>query len=520
MRSLVDAVARACTDGAVPALAGTSTAQAGTTPDDDSPESAAAHLAASVAPELGGRRLVVVADDLDLLGPDCQETLGQVVLRRVPGVVVLATATRVDATPGLPRGLEVRDLPGLGPGEAVGLLASHGVVVAPHVAARLARELVGNPAALVQTARLLSAAQLAGWSALPDPLPVVPAVRDAVGKAVDLLDEAERQVLLVAAVAATPRTDVLLAATTRSTDDLLRGGSAAHLDLVASRYRFADPRVRALVHGDATVAERTAAHEALAAALAPGDPDVAAWHAALATLEGDADVAVALVRLARRHLHHGDAGAAFEVAREAASHAADGARRRALELAAAAALAGGCVHDATHWARGALRGADPDETARVLGTFVVAVTLSEGQVPLDVVDRAVAHVLDADPRAAGGPRWSRGPRRRCEPSASPLRPRGCSRSAVKDPARAACSSALARSPPPSTSTHGSTRSRPPRACGRAEPSPSASWPRRSSGSTTIEPPRRAARQRPPCPTAPRTRSPGPSAVSTPGCGAT
>ncbi|MFC8731855.1 LuxR C-terminal-related transcriptional regulator [Luteimicrobium sp. NPDC057192] len=398
------AFVRALVEGVVAAVGATPPAVPTSGPDDAErcPEAAAALFADAVGPLLAGRSLVVAVDDLDLLDPDCQEVLGQVVSRRARGVVVLATAgTDDDAT--LPRALEVRDLPGLGPVETVALLAARGTVVAPHVAARLARDLVGNPAALVQTAALLSGAQLAGSSALPDPLPVVPAVRDVVGKSVDRLDESERHVLLVASVAATQRTDVLLAATGRSTDELLRGGAAAHLDLVASRYRFADPRVRALVHGEATLAERTAAHDALARAVAGADPELAAWHVALATLEGDSHVADGLVVLARRHLHHGDAGAAFEVAREAASHAVGRARRRALELAAASALAAGCVQDATHWARGAMRGADPDEAARVLPTFVVAVTLSEGQVPLDAVERAVSSVLVADPRTTARP---------------------------------------------------------------------------------------------------------------------
>jgi len=397
VRVLLEAVAAATGAPAPPALA---------RPDDGCPEVAAARFADAVAPLLGGRTLVVAVDDLDLLDPDCQEVLGQIVSRRVRGVVVLATATPDDGE-ALPRALEVRDLAGLGPVETVALLAARGAVVAPHVAARLSRDLAGNPAALVQTAALLSASQLAGSSALPDPLPVVPAVRDVVGKAVDRLDESERHVLLVASVAATQRTDVLLAATGRSTDELLRGGAAAHLDLVASRYRFADPRVRALVHGEATLAERTAAHDGLARAVAETDPELAAWHVALATLEGDAQVADGLVALARRHLHHGDAGAAFDVAREAASHAVGRARRRALELAAASALAAGCVQDATHWARGAMRGADPEEVARVLPTLVVAVSLSEGQVPLDAVERAVASVLVTDARAAAPAAWAK-----------------------------------------------------------------------------------------------------------------
>ncbi|MEK8227528.1 hypothetical protein NKG05_17615 [Oerskovia sp. M15] len=54
-------------------------------------------------------------------------------------------------------------------------------------------------------------------------------------------------------------------------------------------FRLHRPRVRALVHGEARIAERTAAHLRLATVhTAVGEEDIATWHTALATLAGDA----------------------------------------------------------------------------------------------------------------------------------------------------------------------------------------------------------------------------------------
>ncbi|MEU2199087.1 LuxR C-terminal-related transcriptional regulator [Isoptericola sp. NPDC019482] len=221
--------------------------------------------------------------------------------------------------------------------------------VAPQVVRRVS-ELVGaDPEALAQTLGLLTPHQLAGAAALPDPLPVTPAVRAATldGPA---LDAEDRRLVLAAGVLVLDRVDVLLGATGASVERLLAPPLAGHLQLADGRFRVADPRLRAVVHEDADLTERTAVHAALAGELERvGEPGAARWHAALATLAGDPALADGLVRLARQRLGQGCAVAAHAVAREAASHGTGEVRARAFLLAGRAALLAGHLHDAAGW---------------------------------------------------------------------------------------------------------------------------------------------------------------------------
>ncbi|MGE9350650.1 helix-turn-helix transcriptional regulator [Isoptericola variabilis] len=221
--------------------------------------------------------------------------------------------------------------------------------VAPQVVRRVS-ELVGaDSEALAQTLGLLDPRQLVGVAALPDPLPVTPAVRAA---ALDgpVLDPEDRRLLLAAGVLVLDRVDVLLGATGASVERLLAPPLAGHLHLADGRYRVADPRLRAVVHEDADLTERTAVHASLAAELERvGEPGAARWHAALATLAGDPALADGLVRLARQRLGQGCAVAAHAVAREAASHGTGEVRARAFLVAGRAALLAGYLHDAVGW---------------------------------------------------------------------------------------------------------------------------------------------------------------------------
>ncbi|MFE5334299.1 LuxR C-terminal-related transcriptional regulator [Isoptericola sp. NPDC056573] len=223
--------------------------------------------------------------------------------------------------------------------------------VAPQVVRRVS-ELVGaDPEALAQTLGLLTPHQLAGVAALPDPLPVTAAVRAAaLDGTAGALDPEDRRVLLAAGVLVLDRVDVLLGATGASVERLLAPPLAGHLQLADGRFRVADPRLRAVVHEDADLTERTAVHAALATELErAGEPGAARWHAALATLAGDPALADGLVRLARQRLGQGCAVAAHAVAREAASHGTGDVRARAFLVAGRAALLGGHLHDAAGW---------------------------------------------------------------------------------------------------------------------------------------------------------------------------
>lgn len=244
--------------------------------------------------------------------------------------------------------------------------------VAPHVSAALSGMVEGDPEARAELENILHNEHLTGAALLPDPLPAVPAARAAYPGLAGL-DEDTRRILLTAAVAVVDRAEVLLAAAGADIDDLVSGPAGDHLHLVGGRFSFRDQRVRQIVHDDADLAARTAVHVGLANALrGSGRAEVALWHTALSTMEGDALLADGLVELAERHLACGDTARAHEVAREAVSQGAGDTHRRASAVASRAALLGGHVHDAVSFARQAgdagpaltaalaLRDGDPD----------------------------------------------------------------------------------------------------------------------------------------------------------------
>ena len=126
-------------------------------------------LLAEVAAEVP---LVCVVDDVQWLDPESVVVLGFVARRLYAERVVLLLAVRepdgqVPALAGLPE----LAIGGLGDEAALELLASLTPgPLSPAVGARIVAGTGGNPLALVEVARELSPAQLAGAQVLPEPL--------------------------------------------------------------------------------------------------------------------------------------------------------------------------------------------------------------------------------------------------------------------------------------------------------------------------------------------------------------
>src|SRR5690625_5834877 len=149
---------------------------------------------------------------------------------------------------------------------------------------------------------------------------------------------------------------------------------------------ISDPRIRAVVHGDASVGERTAVHQRLARAHAAAGSDITAvWHHALAALTGDAALSERLLQVATRMLELGDAAWAQRVAREGLSHATGAARPHAMIVAGKAALYAGHISDAVGLLREASRILPDDEARQVSAALTAAIALSTGQVPEEIV---------------------------------------------------------------------------------------------------------------------------------------
>ena len=333
------------------------------------------------------RAVVFVIDDLENLDEVTRRTLVSAVAARRAAAVLLITATDPDLVRSLPYEIERRPLAPVTNADALFMLQeSLDTTVAPHVIHVLNEHVSGAPTALVETAQTLSSAQLSGLSQLPDPLPVSPSTHRAVSPELMGMPARDRELLLTAAVSVSDRTDLFLAATGLEIDELLSSSAARHLRLVAGHIKIADPRIRALVHGDASVGERTIAHQKLARAHeAAGSEITALWHHALASLTGDTALSHRLLEVAKRMLELGDAAWAQRVARESLSHATGAARPAAMIVAGNAALHAGHISDAVGLLREAARILPRSQAQKVSAALTAAVTFATGQVPEEMM---------------------------------------------------------------------------------------------------------------------------------------
>jgi DNA-binding CsgD family transcriptional regulator len=255
---------------------------------------------------------------------------------------------------------------------------------------------------------LLTPAQRAGHAPLPDPLPAARHLLDRLSPRIERLPAARRRALLIASVSIVDRTDVLATASGLTLDELFDGTFDGLVSFVSRRYRLSDPRVRIVAHASATVAERTEAHERLAAALADTSPHQFAWHRSLASLGGSPDAVPRLLGLSRHALHRGDSVFAYRVAREAASQSEPGRLRTIAQLRAGlSALHSGHTREAREWVGAVLRSGDVMLEAAALAAFAFSVASADGHVPHADLDRLEAR-WRADVDRGGSPGYGRG----------------------------------------------------------------------------------------------------------------
>src|SRR6202041_609545 len=260
----------------------------------------------------GERPLICVVDDEHWLDRASIQALGFAARRLAADPVGLVFAARV-------AGAELAGLPelaveGLGEEDARALLDS--VLTGP-VDARV-RDLIvaetrGNPLALLELPRGVTAAELAGGFGLPGALPLTGRIEDSFGRQITALPERARGLLLVAA--ADPTGDPVLV--WRAAERLGIGAAAARPAVEAglaefgTRVRFRHPMGRSAADRMASARARQEAHRALAEATDPeADPDRRAWHGAQAAAGPDEDVAAELERSAGRGQARGGIAAA------------------------------------------------------------------------------------------------------------------------------------------------------------------------------------------------------------------
>ena len=293
--------------------------------------------------------LICVVDDAQWLDSASARTLTFAARRLVAEKLALIFATRElgDVFAGLPE-LHVRPL--LRRDARAILESALPARLDERVLERIVIEARGNPLALIELPRGLTAAELAGGFGLPTTVPIATRIEEGYIRRLAKLPYDARRLLLVAA--ADPVGDPALV--WRAAERLGISQSVAntvesdHLLTLSPRVAFDHPLVRSAVYRAAELDERREAHRALAEATDPKvDPDRRAWHRAQAASVPDEDVAVELEQSAGRALARGGFAAAAAFLERAVALSLDSSRRSQRALAAAQAkFQAGALEDA------------------------------------------------------------------------------------------------------------------------------------------------------------------------------
>ena len=299
---------------------------------------AALSLLCDVAEE---RPLVCVVDDVQWLDRESAQVLSFVARRldaeRVGMVFAVREPSAVQELAGLPE-LVVE---GLSEQDARVLLASgFPGSLDEQVRDRIVAETRGNPLALLELPRGLTATELAGGFGLSPAHALPGRIEESFLRRLKALPQDTRLLVLVAA--AEPVGDPLLM--WKAAQALGVGASAAasaedaELLAIGARVRFRHPLVRSAIYRAASSPERQSVHLALAEATdREADPDRRAWHLAAATHGPDEQVALELERSAGRAQARGGVAAAAAFLQRAVALTQEPGRRAIRALAAAEA---------------------------------------------------------------------------------------------------------------------------------------------------------------------------------------
>ena len=336
-------------------------------------------------------------DDAQWLDGASRQVLGFVARRLLAEPVALVFAIREPSSDAELAGLPEMALGGLGDEDARSLLAT----VIPgrldeRVRDRIVAETRGNPLALLELPRGLSARQLAGGFGLPDPVPLTGRIEESFLRRLEDLPADTRLLLLVAASEPVGDPALMWRAATHLGIPRTALDPATRTELldVGARVRFRHPLVRSAAYRSASELDRHSVHRALAdvtdAAL---EPDRRAWHRAQATRGPDDDVASELERSAGRAQARGGLAAAAAFLGRAADLTADsGPSHRPHAGRGPGESAGGCVRGGDRACSGPprpVRSTSSDEPASDLLQAEVASAQNRGRdAPLMLLDAA------------------------------------------------------------------------------------------------------------------------------------
>ena len=297
-------------------------------------------------------RTLLVVEDAHWLDDPSGAVLGFVARRLAtePVAMVITTRHRHDGpldTSALPQ----LALPALDDAAAGALLDAGAPSLAAPERERVLDAAAGNPLALIELSASLPAPQENDAGTLPRRLALPERLERAFAGAAAALPDRTRSLLLVASAADddllddTLRAAALVVGDTMTAADLDPAIGAQLVSVDGARLHFRHPLVRSAIYQAAGMAERQAAHAALADALADRS-DRRAWHRAAATLGTDEDVAAELDAVADDAIRRGAVAVAV-AAYERAAELSERSSRRANRLLRAAETAFALGHTAS-----------------------------------------------------------------------------------------------------------------------------------------------------------------------------
>jgi DNA-binding CsgD family transcriptional regulator len=266
---------------------------------------------------------------------------------------------------------------------------------------RLCAEAWGNPLALVELPKALTAPQRRGEHPLPTPLRLTSPLRRVFGDGLDHLSARAQELLVLAALERTGDLGVIRAAHAGS-HDVEHLDQAEDLGLVEVRdggrtLLFTHPLVRAAVLERAGTPSVRAARRALAAAVAE-DPERHAWQVADGLVGADDEVADLLESAAHHAADRGDPAAAANAESRAAELTSD-ADRRGARLMQAAYLRASATGELSAAARllSEATSVSPGVHATLRAAATAAQLLQAGETPLEAIHRLLADTIEAFP---------------------------------------------------------------------------------------------------------------------------
>jgi DNA-binding CsgD family transcriptional regulator len=295
-------------------------------------------LLSAVAEE---RPLLCLVDDAQWLDGASKQVLGFVARRLGAESVAIVFVIREPTSAREFEGLPEVTLGGLDEEDARAFLArAIPGRLDDQVRDRIVAETYGNPLALLELARSMSAAELAGGFELPSAPDLPGRLENHYLRRVGELPETTQRLVLVAATDPVGDATLVWAAARRLEIEMAALAPAVDAELLemGTRVRFRHPLVRSAVYRAASPDGRRRVHKALAEVSDPElDADRRAWHRALAASGPDEEVATELDDSAGRARTRGGIAAEAAFLERATTLTVDPAHRARRALAAAQA---------------------------------------------------------------------------------------------------------------------------------------------------------------------------------------